>query len=108
VNAELMRQQKLAGIRAEKSRLAEEQHATDQLSINRLAGDLNGLRVKLARISCGTLPRTDENTANQDRGTGLLYEAADTAFANLQRGDDEDFQRCDQLNIDATQVNAQH
>jgi len=106
VNAELLRQQNLLKDRAEKIRLAEEQHATDQITINRLGNQLARVRIKLPAISCSPVPGTTQTGENPDGGSGLLYQRVDEAFAELQAGVGQLIQRCDQLNVDAIAANA--
>jgi len=108
VQSQFALNQQLALIHADKIRLAEEQHAADQITITRLGNQLSRVQVHLARNDCGSVSGGNQTAADQNGRAELFYEAADAAFANLQRGDDEDFQRCDQLNIDAIEVNAQH
>jgi len=106
VNAELMRQQKLAGIRAEKSRLAEEQHAKDQLVISRLGNELGRVRVHLSAIGCGALPGAGQG-ATDSNGTGRMAAArADEYLEQARRAIQDIGQRCAQLNIDAIASNS--
>lgn len=89
---------------ASKRKTAEENHAKDQLVINRLHDDAQRVQI---HIPCGSpLPTRNETSPNPDRGSGLLSERVDAAFARLQAGIGQLIQRCDQLNIDARMFNA--
>jgi len=81
---------------AERIKQGEVQHDADQATINRLTTDLGRVRVHIPTCSAG---------AGQDGGAGVFSEATDRAFESLRVGDDQDFQRCDQLNIDAIRLN---
>lgn len=107
VNAQLQRQQKLMADRAEQIRLAGEQHALDQLTITRLGNQLAGVRVHVP-VSCGPVPGTSQASTDSNGTGGILSERVDAAFTELQAGVGQLVQRCDQLNIDAIQVNASH
>jgi len=104
VMAELQRQQKLTQDRAELTRLAEEQHAKDQLAINHLGAQLAGVRVQLP-TGCGTMPGTAAAGANPDGTGGLATARADEYLAAAQRAIQDIGQRCAQLNIDAIAAN---
>ena len=98
----------LATEHAEKSRLVEEQHAADQITITRLGNQLAGVRIHIPSVSCGAVFGTSQTAADSNGAGGILSEQVDAAFAELQTGVGQLVQRCDQLNIDAAQVNAQH
>jgi len=108
VNAELRRVQKSLDDRIETIRLAEEQHATDQITITRLGNQLAGVRIHIPSVSCDPVPGISQTAAHSNGAGGILSERVDAAFAQLQSGVGQLVQRCDQLNIDAIQVNAQH
>jgi len=108
VNAELLRQQKLAADRAEQTRIAEEQHAKDQLVINRLGSELGRVRVHLPAIGCGALPGAGQGATDSNGTSRIFSERVDESFARLQSGVGQLVQRCDQLNIDTIQMNAQY
>lgn len=77
-----------------------EQHAKDQDTISRLGRELGRVRIHLP--TCG------ENTATDPHGAARVFSAGvDELFADLQARAGEIVQRCDQLNIDARQLNAQ-
>lgn len=80
----------------------EAQHATDQATINFLAAESGSMQVHIPTHRCGNT----KGTADQDRSAGVLSNRVDEAFANLQAGVGRLIQRCDQLNIDAIQLNA--
>ena len=75
-----------------------EQHDNDQTIIDTQ-------HAQLVRMQHARLPKCP-SSADQDGEAGILYGAADAAFEDLQSGDDEDFARCDQLNIDARRTNS--
>ena len=90
---------------AAKRKTAEESHAKDQLTINHLRDDAQ--RMQITGICSGAMPTSGEAGTNTDRGSGLLSERVDAAFAILQAGVGQLIQRCEQLNIDARMFNAQ-
>jgi len=104
VKAELLRQQKLLTERAEQTRLAEEQHAKDQLTINNLAGKLSRVQVNLPKCG-GAVPGAGQASANPDGTGGLAAARADEYLAAAQREIQDIGQRCAQLNIDAIAAN---
>jgi len=106
VNAELMRQQKQVAERAEQTKLAEEQHAQDQLVINRLGNQLAGVRVKLPTVGCDSVSGAGQTTSDSNGTSRILYQRVDAAFARLQTGVGQLIQRCDQINIDAIEANS--
>jgi len=106
VNSELLRQQKLAQDRAELTRLAEEQHAKDQLVINRLGNELSRMRVHLPSVDCNSVSGTGQGITDSNRTSGAFYQRVDAAFAELQSGVGQLIQRCDQLNVEAIAANA--
>jgi hypothetical protein len=63
------------------------------------------LRNQLARMQHPHLPVCG-SAGSEDVYGGLLYREKDAAFAELQRGDDEDFAKCDDLNREAIRTNA--
>jgi len=104
VQKQLLEEARKASIAVAKRKSAEETHAKDQLTINNLRD--HNQRLRLDQICSSTVQQSGATGEDPDRRTGVLSEAAEAAFAELQRGIDEDFARCDQLNIDARQVNA--
>ena len=82
---------------------AEEYRAKNQLVVNGLTAQLNSLRIHFPSSSTVCADGTSGKDSNGR--AGILSEETDTAFAELQRGDNEDFARCDQLNLDAIQAN---
>jgi hypothetical protein len=63
------------------------------------------LHEQLTRMQHAHLPACP-GAIDTSGAAGLLRAAQDAAFEELQRGDDEDFARCDILNSDATRTNA--
>lgn len=78
---------------------ADEQHDKDQTT-------LDTARTELNRLQHPNLPKCP-STGSQDVSAGILYAEQNAAFKELQRGDDEDFAKCDQLNIDAIRLNTE-
>ena len=105
VNAELMRQQKMMTDRAEQSRFAEEQHAKDQLTINRLGTELSRVRVHLPAIGCGAVPGTGQADADSNGENRLAAARADEYLEQARRAIQDIGQRCSQLNIDSIAAN---
>ncbi|HEY6021540.1 MAG TPA: hypothetical protein VIY48_17065 [Candidatus Paceibacterota bacterium] len=101
---QLEENQKLAAENAALRKSAEEEHASNQLVINDLSHQLS--RVHIHIPNCSQVPGTSVPGQGEDGKTWILSGKADAAFEELQRGDDEDFARCDQLNIDAIRLNA--
>jgi hypothetical protein len=89
---------------AAKRKLAEEDHAKDQLYINNLHDDAK--RVQIHSICGGAMPPANKTGADPDRAARLLSDRVDAAFAELQSRVGQLVQRCDQLNIDARLSNA--
>jgi len=79
------------------------QHDQDQIIVNRLATDLQRVRI---HIPTCTVPGAAQASADSSGGTGLLPDTVDDAFAILQAGIDRIVTRCAQLNIDARRANA--
>jgi hypothetical protein len=84
-----------------KRKLAEEQHAKDQLTINTLRDQRGRVQIHIPVCS-----NTQPAGQDRDREARLFSERVDAAFAKLQAGVGQLVQRCDQLNIDARQFNA--
>jgi len=84
---------------------AEDERDKQNDIIHHLTGDL--ARVRIKGICGSTVPGLSKAGTDQDGRAGLLSEKADRAFEELQRGDNADFARCDQLNIDAIRANAE-
>lgn len=104
VQTELLRQQKLAAKRAEQTRIAEEQHAKDQLVINRLGTQLAGVQVHLPK--CGSAVSGAGQAGTGSNGSsGVATARADEYLAETQREIQAIGQRCAQLNIDAIESN---
>ena len=84
---------------------AGEQHAQEQITINTLTADVG----RLQRVHIPTRrPAACRDAAtgkDPDRETRIFSERVDQAFADLQRDAGQLIQRCDQLNIDARQMN---
>jgi len=106
VKVELQRQLKLTQDRAELSRLAEEQHAKDQLTINRLGIELSRVRVHLPAVSCGAVSRAGKDATDSNRKSGLAAARADEYLDEARRAIQDNGQRCSQLNIDAIAANS--
>lgn len=104
VQQQLLRNLTLQKKYIDTSQQAEAQHATDQLTINRLGNQLAGVRVHLP-TSCNAVPGTGQAAADQNGTGGILSDRVDAAFAELQSGVGQLVQRCDQLNIDAIAAN---
>ncbi len=83
---------------------AGEQHAKDQLTINRLGAQLDGMRVHIPTGGC-PMPQAGTSPADTGGASGVLSAGVDAAFERLQAGVGRLVQRCDQLNIDAAQAN---
>jgi hypothetical protein len=83
---------------------AETQHAKDQLSINALTLQLGGMRIHIP--VCGSAAGQGSAPGqSSDGASGVLSSSMDDSFARLQAGAGKLFQRCDQINIDAIQLN---
>lgn len=81
---------------------AGEDHAKNQLTINSLATQLGRMRVKVTVPSCPT--------SAEEGSDGRAREFSDKlneALGRLQESDGSAAQRCDQLNIDSIESNAQ-
>ena len=87
-------------LRQEQLKLAGEQHAKDQTTINTLRDPAGRVRVVFPR--CGEDAPTEENT---DGRAGALSGQVDRAFAEFQEEVGRLVFRCDQLNVDAIEVN---
>ena len=83
---------------------AEAQHDKDNRTVRTLRNSLDSLRH--IDIPICPLPGTAETGTDSGGAARLLYEATNRAFAELQKGDNADFERCDTLNIDAIRANA--
>ena len=83
---------------------AEAQHAQDQLALNDLAHQLNGMHIHLPACG-GSAGQTDSTSPSADRAAGIFSARLDAAFAKLQDGIGRLAQRCDQINIDARAMN---
>jgi len=103
VQTQLLADQQALADEAAKRTKAEENHAKDQLFINSLRNNIE--RLQLNKICSSALQQSRATSEDPDRATGIFSAEAEAAFAELQRGIDEDLQRCDQLNIDAIQFN---
>jgi hypothetical protein len=84
---------------------AGERHAQDQIAINSLTADVG--RLQRIHIPTGRPPacRDDATGKNSDRETRLFSDKVDKYFADFQAETGRLIQRCDQLNIDAIQMN---
>jgi len=85
------------------TQLAGEQHAKDQLRINNLVSQLNGVRIRFP--SGGAMPQAGTG-ANPDGACRLAAARADEYMAEAQRAINDIGARCAQLNADAIQANA--
>jgi hypothetical protein len=81
-----------------------EQHAKDQLVINRLHNDVSGLQV--SGICSSPLPQTNQTSEGSNAASGVLPDRVDEEFARFQKRTGELIQRCDQLNVDVIQMNS--
>ncbi len=84
---------------------AGEQHAQDQIAINTLTADVG--RLQRIHIPTGRPPtcRDAATGKDPDREARLFSDQVDQYFADLQAETGRLIQRCDQLNIDAEQMN---
>ena len=105
VQDQLLRSQQILTERAERTRLAEEQHATDQLVINRLNHTLAGVRVKLPETGCDPVPGTGQTAADSNHAGGLAAARADEYLAAAQRAIQDIGLRCATLNSEAREAN---
>jgi hypothetical protein len=104
VKTELQRQNKIKTDQAEKTRLAEDQHALDQLIINRLSHQPASVQVHTPK--CGSaMPGAGQAAVDTNGASGVLSDRVDAAFAELQSQTGQLVERCDQLNIDAIAAN---
>lgn len=108
-------QQKLVIEQQEKNRLDlvayAERITKAEVQRDKNAGIVVGLRRRLAGMPVDLppcpMPGTADGGANNNGGAGLLYDAANRAFRDLQEGDNADLERCDRLNVDAIRANGQ-
>jgi hypothetical protein len=89
------------------TKAAEEQHATNQLVVNDLTqriADLSRVRIHIpnSRPVC----TGGETSAGKDPTSGVLSDRVDELFADLQARTGKLIQQCDQINIDAIELNA--
>jgi hypothetical protein len=92
---------------AAKFKLAEEQHAKDQLLINQRDAYIDGVRIHIP-TSCGAVPSPAKSGANTDGSADVFSRRVDEAFRHLQEGVEQRIViRCAQLNIDAIQSNTE-
>ena len=86
---------------------AGEQHAQDQLRINSLVFQLNGVRIHFPTGAGGSsLPQGGAASGNQNGTCRMAASRADEYMAEAQRAINDIGQRCAQLNIDAIQSNS--
>lgn len=103
-----MQAQQLADAAAREKLIHEagDQHAKDQLRINDLAAQLNGVRIHFPEGASGrSLPQGGISSGDQNGTCRMASARADEYMAEAQREIDRIGQRCAQLNIDAIQAN---
>ena len=105
VQNQMIENQKLAAAHAAQITTAETQHAKDQLTLNTMRDQLDRVRIHIPIGGCA-MSETSQAGSNPDGTTRILSERVDAAFADLQAGVGRLTARCDQLNIDAIQVNS--
>ncbi len=85
---------------------SENQHATDQLTINDFAFRAASMRVHIP-IRGGTSDQRNTAGSDTNRAGGVFSAGVDKLFADLQGRIGSLIERCDQLNIDARQFNVE-
>lgn len=80
-------------------------HAQNQIALNALSDQLNGVRVKFPARICPSAGKQSPSGSGMDGASGMADARINNALAELQRGIDSIGQRCAQLNIDAIQLN---
>jgi hypothetical protein len=95
----------LIAVDTAKQKAAEEQHAKDQIAINRQYSVTISLRDAFAS-SCGTVSTTGQASADPNGRSGVLQDSVGSLFAEFQAEVERTIiQRCDQLNLDSRQRN---
>ena len=84
----------------------ENQHAQDQSSIASLAFQLAGVQ-HVSGICSSAAAKADSSRKSANKASRVLPNRVDVAFAKLQDGVGKLIEQCDQLNIDARQLNVQ-